>query len=156
MGRVHVLIACSRNGSRLPLGSSVSDRWRGDNAAYGTYGGGVRLGRKPQLPTVVHTVTSAPMSVAEDTDMRMRRYLITMGIRIVCFVLAVVFEGWLRWVFVAGATILPYIAVVLANAVGPKWGSRITAVDKYEAPYAGLHASAPASGPVITHDAHQR
>jgi hypothetical protein len=109
----------------------------------------VRLGRKQQLPTVVHTVTSAPMSVAQDTDMRMRRYLITMAVRIVCFVLAVVFEGWLRWVFVAGATILPYVAVVLANAVGPRWGSRISGVDKYETSYAGLHASAPSSGPVI-------
>ena len=39
----------------------------------------MRLGRKPQTPTVVHTVTSAPMSLAQDTDMRMRRYLITMN-----------------------------------------------------------------------------
>ena len=56
---------------------------------------------------MVHSVTSAPMSLAEDTDLRMRRYLITMGIRIVCFILAIVFQGWLRWAFVAGATILP-------------------------------------------------
>ncbi len=115
----------------------------------------MRLGRKPQLPTVVHTVTSAPMSVAQDTDIRMRRYLITMAIRIACFVLAVVFEGWLRWVFVAGAAILPYIAVVLANAVGPKWGSRISGVDKYEASYAGLQGSSPVSGPVIAHDVYR-
>ncbi len=90
-------------------------------------------------PLVVHTVTTAPMSVAQDSDMRMRRYLITMAIRTSCFLLAVVFEGWLRWVFVAGAAGLPYVAVVLANAVGPRWGSRIQAVDKYDA-HEGLGA----------------
>ena len=115
----------------------------------------MRLGRRPALPTVVHTVTSAPMSLAEDTDMRMRRYLITMMIRVVCFVLAVVFEGPARWVFVAGAAILPYIAVVLANAVGPRWGSRISGVDKYEAAHEGLYAPAQASGPVLTHEVHR-
>lgn len=88
--------------------------------------------------------------------MRIRRYLITMGIRIACFVLAVVFEGWVRWVFVAGAAILPYIAVVLANAVGPRWGSRISGVDKYEAAAAaGLHAAAPSGGPVLAHDSYR-
>ena len=109
----------------------------------------MRLGRRPQTPTVVHTVTSAPMSLAEDTDMRMHRYLITMAIRVLCFVLAVVFEGWLRWVFVAGAAILPYVAVVLANAVGPRWGSRISGIDKYEHPHPELSDSATQAGPAL-------
>lgn len=87
---------------------------------------------------VVHTVTTAPMSLADDSDMRMRRYLITMGIRTTCFILAVVFEGWLRWVFVAGAAGLPYVAVVLANAVGPRWGARISGADRFTGEVDGL------------------
>ncbi len=86
---------------------------------------------RPKKLVVVHRVTSAPMSLAEDTDMRIRRYLITMAVRTACFILAVVVDGWLRWLFVLGAVLLPYVAVVLANAVGPRWGSRITGVDKY-------------------------
>jgi hypothetical protein len=39
-----------------------------------------------------------------------------MGIRTVCFVLAVVTTGPVRWVLVAAALVLPYIAVVMANA----------------------------------------
>ncbi len=105
---------------------------------------------------MVHSVTSAPMSLAEDTDLRMRRYLITMGIRIVCFILAIVFQGWLRWAFVAGATILPYIAVVLANAVGPRWGSRISGIDKYEPPHPELSASATREVQVLRGDSFRR
>jgi hypothetical protein len=50
---------------------------------------------------------------------RMRRYLISMSVRTVCFVLAVVFDGWLRWTMAGAAIVLPYIAVVMANA-GPR------------------------------------
>ena len=40
-----------------------------------------------------------------------------MGIRTVCFVLAVVSIGhWFMWVFIAGSFLLPYVAVILANA----------------------------------------
>lgn len=48
----------------------------------------------------------------------MRRYALTMGIRTVCFVLMVVVQpyGWWTWAFGVGAAILPYIAVVFANA----------------------------------------
>ena len=48
------------------------------------------------------------------------RYLISMGIRTVCVVLAVVVDGPLRWVFVVGAIVLPYVAVVMANARGER------------------------------------
>jgi len=55
----------------------------------------------------------------------MRRYLLSMGIRTACFVLAVIALGVLHWtvvgwVFVIGAVILPYIAVVVANAKRPR------------------------------------
>lgn len=96
-------------------------------------------------PVVVHTVTTAPMSLAEDTQMRMRRYLITMAVRTACFVLAVVVDSWIRWVFAVGGIVLPYVAVVLANAVGPRWGARISGVDKYAAAGPGLHGAAASS-----------
>ncbi len=44
------------------------------------------------------------------------RYLVSMGVRTACFLLAVVVHGPLRWVFVLAAIVLPYIAVVFANA----------------------------------------
>jgi hypothetical protein len=69
---------------------------------------------------VVHTVTSAPSSTTDDQDDRVRRYLLMMGIRVVCFGLLFVTSGWMRWVAIAGAVVLPYFAVVVANAVRPR------------------------------------
>ena len=44
-----------------------------------------------------------------------------MAIRTLCFVGAVVVgPGWLRWVLVVGAFILPYVAVVMANSASPR------------------------------------
>lgn len=61
-------------------------------------------------------VTTAGNSPAEDIRHRQRRYLVSMAIRTVCFIGAVaVGPGALRWVLVAGAVLLPYVAVVLAN-----------------------------------------
>ena len=50
----------------------------------------------------------------------MRQYLATMALRTACFVGAYFFEGWLRWVCVGLAVVLPYVAVVLVNAVRPR------------------------------------
>jgi hypothetical protein len=60
-------------------------------------------------------ITTARKSVADDQAGRVRGYVISMTIRLICFLLAVVTTGWLRWTFVAGALIIPYIAVVFAN-----------------------------------------
>jgi Flp pilus assembly protein TadB len=62
------------------------------------------------------TITTARTGHSADVRKRQTRYLISMGIRTACVVLAVVSSGTLRWAFVAGAAILPYIAVVMANA----------------------------------------
>lgn len=43
--------------------------------------------------------------------------MITMGIRIACFVAMAFVGGPLRWLLLAGAAFLPGIAVLLANAV---------------------------------------
>jgi hypothetical protein len=72
------------------------------------------MGRKGQEPV---RITTAPRSHSQDIQGRQRRYLISMGIRTLCFVLTVLFVGhWYTWVFLAGAVFLPYVAVVLANA----------------------------------------
>jgi hypothetical protein len=78
--------------------------------------------------TDTQSVTSAPESRSEDQARRLRRYLLTMGIRTVCFVLVVVIDSWWRWVFAAGAVFLPFIAVVLANAVRPSVVGRLRPV----------------------------
>lgn len=61
-------------------------------------------------------ITDARGSLSQDISARRRAYLISMTIRVVCFVSAGLAHGWLRWVFVAGAVFIPYFAVVLANA----------------------------------------
>jgi hypothetical protein len=66
-------------------------------------------------------ITSAAESRDADISVRQKRYLASMGLRTVCFVSAIlVGDGWLRWVLVGAALILPYIAVVMANAVNSK------------------------------------
>ena len=66
-------------------------------------------------------ITSAAESRDADIAARQKRYVFSMALRTLCFVSAVlVGPGWLRWVLVAGAVILPYVAVVMANAVNSK------------------------------------
>lgn len=72
----------------------------------------VRSGRDDE----VVRITTAARSREDDIADRQRRYLISMGIRLACFLGAYfVGPGWLRWVLMAGAVFLPYVAVVIAN-----------------------------------------
>lgn len=64
----------------------------------------------------VPSATNLPASPKGDQSIRMRNYTISMTIRTLCFVLAIFTHGWIRWVFAIAAILLPYIAVVLANA----------------------------------------
>lgn len=73
-----------------------------------------RLTRRAPEPTA--SITTARPTLREDIDRRASRYLLSMSIRTACLVLAVLVEGPLRWVFLAGAILLPYVAVVMANA----------------------------------------
>ena len=66
----------------------------------------------------VQSVTTAHAGRSDDISARQRRYLWMMGIRIVCLPFALIVDGWARWVFIIGAVVLPYLAVVVANAVG--------------------------------------
>jgi hypothetical protein len=64
----------------------------------------------------VPSITSAPEPLAVDQARRTRSYLIQMSIRVVCIIGAVVVDGWVRWALVAAAVVLPYSAVLIANA----------------------------------------
>ncbi|WP_129787255.1 DUF3099 domain-containing protein [Promicromonospora panici] len=64
----------------------------------------------------VPSITSAPEPLAVDQARRTRSYLIQMSIRVVCIVGAVLVDGWIRWALVAAAVVLPYSAVLIANA----------------------------------------
>jgi hypothetical protein len=82
----------------------------------------------PEQP--VYSVTSAPQSLQDDQSYRMRRYLISMGTRTVCFLLAVLFIAVLHWtiagwVMVVGAVVLPYVAVVMANVSRSRFSSAL-------------------------------
>lgn len=77
---------------------------------------------------VVHTVTSAATSSTDDQDQRIKRYLTMMGIRVACFGLVFVTSGWLRWAAIIGAVVIPYFAVVIANAVRPSQEGSIQSV----------------------------
>ena len=89
----------------------------------------------------VYQITGARRGVREDVDTRTRRYLISMGIRTVCFVLAVVTDGWVRWVLIAAAVALPYLSVVFAN------GGRERTVDLPETDLADDRRAIGRSGP---------
>jgi hypothetical protein len=64
-------------------------------------------------------VTEARLSKSDDIAYRQRRYLLMMGIRAACFLIAIVFFvshlGWLTAIPIAGAIAIPYFAVIFAN-----------------------------------------
>lgn len=64
----------------------------------------------------IHDITSAQQGLSSDLPLRQRRYFISMMIRTACFIAAVFLPSPFRWVALAGALLLPYFAVVMANA----------------------------------------
>ena len=68
-------------------------------------------------------MTEASESRSAEIGQRERRYLVMMGIRVVCFVITVVMflthAGWLTVIPAFGAIALPYFAVVVANSRRP-------------------------------------
>jgi hypothetical protein len=53
--------------------------------------------------------------VRDDVGSRTRLYVFSMGDRTACFLGAVVAGGWLRWMLIVPALLLPYHSVVFAN-----------------------------------------
>lgn len=70
-------------------------------------------GRRQGAP--VFEVSTARPSLTADVGHRFRAYALTMGIRTGCFLGAIVTRGPLQWALFAGALLLPYLAVVVAN-----------------------------------------
>jgi|GEM_PF-684624 len=105
--------------------------------------------------SAAQSATSLPLAPADDAGDRVRNYLITMGIRIVCLCLAafVTPHSWYTFVFAAGAIFLPYFAVVGANAAS---GRHVADAVRLDAPAidaarpAEPDADAPAAPTVIT------
>ncbi|MER7705646.1 DUF3099 domain-containing protein [Kitasatospora sp. NPDC097605] len=67
----------------------------------------------------VYRITGARSSLSEDVRGRQRRYVASMLLRTVCVLLAVVLwdvQRWLAFAALAGGVLLPYFAVLLANA----------------------------------------
>lgn len=64
----------------------------------------------------VYTITQANRSLSSEQSGRTKRYLISMAIRTACVLAAIVVPGWPKWLFIVGAVVLPYLAVVMANA----------------------------------------
>ena len=66
-------------------------------------------------------ITTASASRAQDIAARQKRYVLAMSFRTVCFVAAIfVTLTWARVVLIVAALVLPYVAVVMANAGASK------------------------------------
>ncbi|MEO5533580.1 MAG: DUF3099 domain-containing protein [Pseudolysinimonas sp.] len=61
-------------------------------------------------------ITELQRSPEEEQRSRMRRYALTMGIRMACVIACLFVTGWWLVIPAVGAIVLPYIAVVFANA----------------------------------------
>ena len=103
----------------------------------------------------VHRITSAAPALSDDQAGRQRRYLISMAIRTVCFLGAVFTQGALRWTLIVGALVLPYLAVVIANAGResgtPTAGAVVPPVDRFGLPGATPTPLPPPADPGAAH-----
>jgi hypothetical protein len=100
-----------------------------------------------QRPEEAVRITTAASSRADDIAARQKRYLLSMSLRSACFIGAVVAAlaglTWLWPFLIAGALVLPYVAVVLANNSAPR-------TDGFELRYAApARPQLTAPGPVV-------
>ena len=73
------------------------------------------MGKNSRYEDEVQSISDVSESHTDQMRSRMIKYSVSMVIRLICFVLVFVVEGWLQWVMIAGAVFLPYFAVILAN-----------------------------------------
>lgn len=74
------------------------------------------------------SITSLPLSPDEERRIRMRKYAISMAVRMACIIAMLFVSGWWLVVCAAGAIFLPYFAVILANEVQSKPAAAATKV----------------------------
>jgi len=97
----------------------------------------------------VPSVTGAAEGLSREQDSRTRKYLISMGIRTACVLGAIVIPGWPRWVLIAGAVVLPYLAVVIANSTGKRSGATPNVPVRTALPSAPSSHQAVNDGPIV-------
>ncbi len=71
-------------------------------------------------------ITSVAPSLDDQHDARRRKYLVMMGLRIVCVIVAVLtyhFSIWLALACIVGGAVLPWCAVLIANDRPPRHSS---------------------------------
>ena len=88
----------------------------------------------------MHSITTAAQAHSDDLDARIKRYLFSMGLRTVCVILVLVVHNPVRWVFAVLAVVLPYVAVVMANAAGNRRRSKLPPVPVARVPLGGSPA----------------
>ena len=64
----------------------------------------------------IHSITDAQPSLTVDQRGRQIRYFYSMMLRTACFIATIFLPNPWRWFTLAGALVVPYIAVVVANA----------------------------------------
>jgi len=69
---------------------------------------------KDKQSSIVITSALEPLSLEQRG--RQRRYFISMMVRTACFIATILLPSPYRWITLFGALVLPYIAVVVANA----------------------------------------
>ncbi len=88
-------------------------------------------------------ITAVPASLDDQFDARRRKYLIMMGLRVVCVLAAVLtypLSLWLALAFIVGGAVLPWCAVLIANDRPPRRGTTFV---RYQAPQADRMLEAP-------------
>jgi hypothetical protein len=95
-------------------------------------------------------ITEADPSLDDQLAARRRRYGIMMATRAACLVLAALFyrTWWLLAIFVVGAVVLPWMAVIMANDRPPKKARKINRYGGHPDPGRAI-AAPPGEGRVI-------
>ncbi|MDH6278414.1 ABC-type transport system involved in cytochrome bd biosynthesis fused ATPase/permease subunit [Aurantimicrobium minutum] len=72
----------------------------------------------------LQSATSLPLAPIDERRIRMIKYSIAMGIRMVCIIAMLFVSGWWLVVCATGAIVLPYFAMIIANVkVAPQQGA---------------------------------
>jgi Flp pilus assembly protein TadB len=78
----------------------------------------MRPGPRRQRPDAPVAITAVAPSLDDQHDARKRKYLIMMGLRVVCVIAAFATYSlslWLALAFIVGGAVLPWCAVLIAN-----------------------------------------
>ena len=88
---------------------------------------GLRKTRTTLRKSAPIVITSAQDALSIEQRGRQRRYFISMMVRTGCFIASIFLTNPYRWFAIGAAIILPYVAVVIANA-GRESGNEPTAI----------------------------